>query len=220
MIHLRRKMKRKLMLSLFALMAFGFMATPLHADFVQCLAGIFCQAPDNSDIINGTLANDIIRGGAGDDIIFGNAGGDQLSGDADNDLVFGDAGTDLVFGNEGNDILLPGPDGPIGNQTAAGNQGNDTTNVLVGDVGNCLLIIDAGGTDVANLIGIGPYSAQKPFGQPGFGMGFVHVIDPIAGGDILIQIRENDDTGIETIHGLPSPNVTILAATPAECGTF
>jgi hypothetical protein len=199
-------------------MALALMASPIQADFVQCDGGGACNGTDNSDIINGNSdANDINANG-GSDVAFGNDGEDTLQGDDGNDISFGGAGDDDILGNDGNDIMLPGPDlASDSQQLTSGADGNDTTHVFVGEILGCLSIFDLGGADVANLIGFGPYSAQVPFGQPGFGAGVLVVMDPITNGIIAIAVSENDDTGVETINGLMTPNVTIVNAFPPGC---
>jgi Ca2+-binding RTX toxin-like protein len=240
LIHLKgeNKVKRHmLMLGVLTFTVAGLMVAPIQANFVLCpAAGGSCNADDgttdNADVIMGSPNNDDIEGQGGNDVIFAGPGNDGVDGDnggavPGNDLVFGGPGSDDLNGLEGNDTLFPGPDGGPNSlvQYINGNEGNDTTNVLVSDISSCLVILDTpefGGTsglDVVNLIGFGPYSVKKPFGQPDFAGTWVHLTDPIAGGDIFIQVSLDDDVGIETINGLLSPNVTILPndALPLDC---
>jgi hypothetical protein len=196
------------------IVALGFMlviltTSAIQADFIQCPGGN-CNGTDLSDVINGASVTNIIRGMDGNDVIFGGDANDDIRSNGGNNIIFGGLGTDLIITQEGNDILMIGPDAPNGTQEIQGHAGNDTMNVLVGDVSECLIFRGGLGNDTANLIGFGPYSAQHPFGQSGFDMTWVHVVDPVAGGDIYIRIVENTNFGTETINGLSSPNVTIV----------
>jgi hypothetical protein len=210
--------KRKL--SMIALMAFavlGLTAAFMQADFIQCITLVNCGYSDNPDIINGSLGDDTIGGFGGADVIFGNDGNDSVVGEDGNDIIFGGKGADTVWGFAGDDILLAGPDLPGLGQILGDVEGNDTFNVFAGEVSACLIIYDDGDSgDVANLIGFGPYTAVAPFGMTGFDVGWVHVVDPLAGGDIYISVSELDNMGVETINGLPTPMVTILPDNPTD----
>jgi hypothetical protein len=201
-------------------------AAPTQADFVQCTGGP-CVADgqtDNADIINGTPDSDFIIGLGGNDVILGGAGNDFIGGEdagvvdlnQGNDVIFGGTGSDVLEGHEGNDIIFPGPDDGEFSQDVRGDDGdsvdgNDITNVFAGDITTCLFIDSDGGSgDIVNLIGFGPYSLQRPFGQPGFAEGVIYLIDPIGGGEIFIEVTPDDDGDTEIINGLPTPNVTIL----------
>jgi hypothetical protein len=211
-------MKKLITLRVLSVLALGLMASPIQADFIQCGGGGPCNGTDNSDVINGNSEANDINAGPGDDIAFGNEGEDSLQGDGGNDILFGGPGDDDFFGNDGNDIILAGPDDDLDSgQFINGDGGNDITHVLVGEILGCLSVFDNGGADVVNLIGFGPYSAQAPFGQPGFGNGVVVVMDPITNGVIAIEVSENDDSGVETINGLLTPNVTIENDFPDGC---
>jgi Ca2+-binding RTX toxin-like protein len=206
--------KRYLLFGLLSLTSLCLFGIQSQADFVLC-TGAACTGTPNADIIYGSATLDTINGLAGNDVIFGAAEDDVLLGGNDNDVLFGGLGNDQFNGQMGDDVIIVGPDtGPFEAQIAQGETGNDTTNVFVGEISGCLSIEDFFGTDVTNLIGFGPYSATKPFGQPGFVSGFVTFLDPIAGGVISIEVDEATDEGIETINGLPSPNVTIV---PNSC---
>lgn len=205
--------KKILTLGLLIFAVLGLLASTMDADFIQCPGGGGCDGSDNSDVITGTVGFDGIFGSQGNDIIFGDAGDDSLDGEAGNDVVFGGLDSDVVLGKEGNDVLMAGPDRLNTGQAADGDEGNDTFNVLVSDVSACLLIFAGPGNDEVNLLGFGPYTAQAPFGPDGFTEGWIHVIDPITGGDIFIAVTEDGDTGAETINGLLSPNPTLLIGT-------
>jgi hypothetical protein len=175
----------------------------------------------NDDVIMGTPSGDNIGGDDGNDVVFGGDGQELISGGLGNDSMFGGLASDELFGNAGNDFLLPGPDDMVLTQIVNGNADNDKIITFVGETTYCLLILDSGGQDSVQMLGFGPYVAEKPFGQSGFGDGFIIVPDPIAGGVISIAVHENDDGGIETIYGLPTPNPAIVTAgnQPPECST-
>lgn len=207
-----------MLLTVLSLMLFGVALNPIQADFVQCPSGGgSCNGTDNDDIINGTPSYDGITAMDGDDLIFGGDRGDSIDGNAGNDIILGGQGSEEIQGGDGNDNILPGPDALNLVQTVEGNEDNDTFYVLVAETVNCLVIYGGNGLDVANLIGFGPFSAQVPFGQAGFAAGFVHVIDPIAGGDVFIAVVETGNGDVEIIHGLLSPNPTIVEVLPAHC---
>ena len=105
----------------------------------------------------------------------------------------------------------------LGDNLLQVDEGNDTFNVFAGEILGCLSIESGEGLDVLNLIGFGPYSATAPFGQTGFGAAFVQIFDPITGGQIVVEVSENDDTGAEIINGLLSPNPTIVDTLPEGC---
>jgi Ca2+-binding RTX toxin-like protein len=201
------KLKLTVLLGVMALIAFS---TLLPADFVQCPGESQCDGTANSDIINGSPLFDVIVGELGDDIVFGNDGPDSIYSQDDNDIAFGGNGSDWLDTGEGDDKLLPGPDDGIFHQTAVGGPDNDSFYTFASETSTCLYLAGDDGQDVAHLIGLGPYTAQQPFGQTGWVDGWVLAVDPISGGNILIWVTEDDDSGVETIHGLPSPNVTII----------
>jgi hypothetical protein len=209
-------LRKLLLISLLGVLALGVLVAPIQADFIQCVVNP-CNGTVINDIVNGTPNDDTINAGLGNDLVFGGEGNDNIDGDDGqggddgDDFLFGGPGDDLLGGWAGNDILLAGPDGPPNfQQVVGGGLGNDIANVLLGETIGCLVIQLNPGADIVNLIGFGPFSAQEPFGQPGFNDGYVHVIDPIGGGDIFIDVSENSDAGTETINGLLSPNVTIV----------
>ena len=213
--------KHLLKLTALALITIGLFAAPSQADFVMCITGVNCNGTVNNDIIMGTATGGGISASDGDDVIFGGDGPELMNGGTGNDFMSGGLASDELFGNAGNDILLPGPDDLILTQIASGNADNDKIITFVGETAYCLLILDAGGQDSVQLLGFGPYVAEKPFGQPGFGDGFIIVPDSIAGGVISIAVHEDDDVGIETVYGLPAPNAVIVDAgnQPPECTT-
>jgi Ca2+-binding RTX toxin-like protein len=191
------------------ILSMSLLAPPIQADFVQCAGNVQCDGTANSDIINGTDLFDDIFGLNGDDVIFANGGNDTVEDEDGNSVIFGGTGSDKLEGSIGNDVLFPGPDVPEFGQGASGSQGNDTINVLVSDTGNCLIIYASNGNDVVNLLGFGPYIATAPWGLA-TPEGWVHVVDPIAGGDIYIRVHENDAGGVEQINGLLSANLTLI----------
>jgi hypothetical protein len=229
-------MRLTLKVGLLGLLVFGLTSTGLQANFVLCpAAGGTCGpaegTTDDADVIMGSSNDDDLLGFGGNDVIFAGPGDDSADGDEGgavpgNDIIIGGPGSDDLNGLEGNDILMPGPDnGPnLLGQFVNGNAGNDTTNVFVSEISSCLHIQDfpefggTSGLDVVNLVGFGPYTAQKPFGQTGFGTTIIHVVDPITGGDIFIDVDEDSDEGIEVINGLLSPDVTFFNdELPDEC---
>lgn len=208
--------KRLSMAALLMFALLGLTSALSQADFIQCVALANCGYSDNPDVINGSNGDDSIRGFDGDDIILGGDGNDSIGGDDGNDVIIGGLGAETIEGRAGNDILLAGPDLPDAGQVVKGNDDNDTVNVFASDVSYCLYISNGAGTDVVNLVGFGPYTAFKPFGLTGFDFGWIHLVDPIAGGDIYIRVEENTDDGTETINGLLSPDVTFLPGNPQE----
>jgi hypothetical protein len=210
-------MRQKLsMVALIAIAVLGLSVALIQADFLQCVALANCPGSDNPDLINGSQGDDIIRGFDGGDTILGNAGDDNIGGDDGNDVIFGGLGADSLHGRDGNDILLAGPDLPDAGQLVFGSDDNDTANVFVTDVTYCLIVDLGDDTDLVNLIGFGPYTAVVPFGQAGFVEGWAYLQDPITGGDIYIFVEEATSDGAETINGLLSPNVVILAEDAQE----
>jgi Ca2+-binding RTX toxin-like protein len=232
--------KKLLLIGILSLIGLGLIVAPIQADFIQCDGVNECVGTEFADVINGTPVLDEIGGLDGNDTIFAGdnpiannasvmdkeaVGGlmfgvsrnflvfiaEPISGGPGNDFISGGPGSDSIYGEAGNDIILAGTDNPTYGQIVEGNDGNDTVHVLVGDVGACLLIYGGSGSDSVNLFGFGPYSAQPPFGlAPGWTEGWIHEIDPIAGGDIFIYVVENGDAGTEFINGLLSPNVTFF----------
>jgi hypothetical protein len=213
--------KKLLLLGVMTFGVAGLMMGPGQAAFVQCPGGAGpitltdCNAlngtTDNADIINGSRDADRIVSLEGNDLNFGGEGNDRISTGDGNDVLFGGPGSDFLIGAGNDDLLLAGPDDFSANQETNGGEGTDATMVLAGDTVNCLLVQDSGGFDVANLVGFGPYVVEKPFGlQPGYGNGWIGLIDPIGGGNIYIRVKEDDDQGIERINGLANPNVTVL----------
>lgn len=201
---------------LIGLLTLAASAVSIQADFIQCPGGIgFCDidtgVTDNADLINGTSGTDLVEALGGNDLVFGQGEVDRIDGDSGDDVIFGGPGSDTILGDTGNDILLPGPDSSDVFQLAFGDEGNDTLNVLASETQNCLLIEGGAGFDEVNLIGFGPYSADSPYGQPGFGTGYIRIVDPIAGGRIFILVEENGANHVERVNGLLSPNVTIIS---------
>jgi hypothetical protein len=192
--------------------------TPSQADNILC-PGVACVGSDNADIIVGTPVGDEIDGLMGNDVIFGLGDFDLIGGNEGNDLIFGGQGDDVQGGDDGNDVLFPGPDTDINSfQNANGDDGNDTINVLVGEITGCLVIEDDGGLDTVNLIGFGAYSLTAPFGLPeDLGPGFIAEIDPVSGGFIVIEIDTNSDDGIETVNGFVSPAIIQGGEVPDSC---
>jgi Ca2+-binding RTX toxin-like protein len=201
---------RKLMLIVIVFAAV--IAAPIQADFIQCVALVFCQGSPNSDVINGTPSNDDIEASDGDDILFGGDGPDAaLSGQQGNDLIFGGNHSDYIIGDAGNDIILAGPDDNVDDQNSLGGFGNDTIHILVGETTNCYFIDTGGDFDVVNLIGFGPHSATLPFGQEGIpALSQIIIEDPVAGGLIFIRVETGGTNSVEQINGLMNPTVTIV----------
>jgi hypothetical protein len=209
-------MKKFLVVGFLVILGLAVSNQPSQADFFLCPNA--CTGSENADIIIGSAASNTLDGAEGADVIFGQGESDLLVGRNDNDILFGGPGDDTVQGDGGDDILLAGPDDDATSfQTATGLLGNDQFHVFVGEILGCLGVFGDVGFDVLNLIGFGPYSATVPFGQPGFGTGFLITTDPITGGTISVRVSENDDSGVDTINGLMSPNVTIVGTQPLEC---
>jgi Ca2+-binding RTX toxin-like protein len=210
-------MKRLILISIFGLMLMALGQTDLQGDFIQC-PGDVCGGTIGDDLINGTLEEDTIGADDGNDIVFGNGDDDSLNGRNGNDLLFGGPGNDELDGGSGDDIMLAGLDRGMGFQNVQGSDGNDTTFVFVGETSGCLKIEESFGfNDVVHLVGFGPYSASSPFNQPGFVEAWLHIVDPITGGDIIMEILEANNGGIDTVNGLLTPNVTIIFDLPESC---
>jgi hypothetical protein len=214
-------MKQIILMGLLGLIMLGLTSTPLQADFVQCPGGGACGGAegttDNADLINGTDGIDGIDAQGGNDLALGGSEADNIIGGDGNDTLFGGPGLDFLFGDAGNDVLLAGPDngGFLDNiQNVFGGTGNDSTHVLVSEISGCLVIEDDGGADTVNLVGFGPYSATTPFGDQALGDVYAFVVDPITSGVIVIDVNGNDDTGVETINGLLSPDIVFVPALP------
>jgi hypothetical protein len=204
-------------MGLVGIMMLALVATPLQADLIQC-QGDGCEGSETADVINGTPGYDDIEGNGGNDVIFGQGGDDDIDADEGNNVIFGGLGSDFMESYEGNDLIFPGPDGPPSffQETQSG-MGNDTTTVFVSEISGCLVVSGDTGLDAVNLVGFGPFVATLPFGQPGFVTGWIQVVDPVALGDIFIEVIEGGDAGNETVNGLLSPNVTIVDVLPDNC---
>jgi Ca2+-binding RTX toxin-like protein len=217
-------MKKKLwQFGLCGLFVFCLITSPSQASFVQCPGGTCVDdgQTDNADMINGTPDSDFIIGLGGNDIIFGGPGNDFSGGEdagvvdlnQGSDIIFGGPGSDVLDGDEGDDILLAGPDdGDLSQEVEGGNE-NDVVHVFAGDVTTCLFIDGSSGFDTVNLIGFGPFIIAQPFSNQFTGERVVHVVDPIGGGDIFIEVQINGDGDTELINGLPTPNATFLPDT-------
>jgi Ca2+-binding RTX toxin-like protein len=201
------KLKLLIVIGLMALIA---SSVSLEADFIQCVGAGGCDGSNFADIINGSILFDVIEGFDGNDLIFGNDGPDTILGFEGLDILFGGNGSDEMGGLDGNDHLLPGPDDGIYSQGARGDEGNDVLYTFASETSTCLFLFGWIGQDTVNLIGYGPYSALHPFGQTGWDTGWVVVTDPILGGNVLIRVEEDNDDGVDVIHGLTTPNVTIM----------
>jgi hypothetical protein len=204
-------MKIKLMV-VFGLLTLIVSGASLQADWVQCLGGV-CPGTNSGDLINGSNEHDHIPAAQGDDVIFGNDGPDRFISSGGNDLLFGGNGSDNLVAEGDNDIVLPGPDDGAFRQFVSGGFGNDSMVTFASETMTCLFYNAGGGVDTATLVGFGPYSAQHPFGQAGFGDAYILEVDPIAGGNVLIYVSELTEFGAETIFGLTSPTPTIIPDT-------
>jgi hypothetical protein len=204
--------KKIFLIGIIAFAALG-LSVYLQADFVQCPGGV-CDGGNGitgeADLINGTDGVDDIDGLGGMDVVFAGRGMDFVMGGPGNDLLFGGPDSDSITGAPGNDVIFNGSDEALFNQFAFGGDDNDQFNTFASETTECLWIDGEAGNDVANLIGYGPFTAVQPFGQPGFGTGYIWTIDPIGGGDVLIYVEETGNLGTEVVNGLTSPNVTIL----------
>lgn len=199
-------MKRIILLGILGLAVLGMSVSPIQADFIQCVA-LICNGTDFDNIINGTANSEVVNARAGNDVVFLGPEDDEGRGNDGNNLIFGGEGSDRLSGGDHEDVLLPGPDRPGAGQYVAGNPGQDMVNVFAGEISECLVIFPGSDIDTINLIGFGPYSGQSPFDQVLDGVEWLHVIDPIAGGDIFVELFE---TEFDVVNGLPSPNVTII----------
>jgi Ca2+-binding RTX toxin-like protein len=141
---------------------------------------------------------------------------DIISGGPGNDFISGGPGHDYIYGDAGNDLLLPNTDTLHYGQIVYGGPGNDTIIVSAGDVTSCLIIFGGPGSDSVNFLGYGPFSVSQAFGivPVGWTPGFIHLQDPIGGGDVFIEVFENGGEGVETINGLFSPDVTFFPGLP------
>jgi hypothetical protein len=202
-------MKKKVVLvSALALAVLG-LGVYLQADFIQCTGGV-CPGTPNSDVINGSNFPDTIDASGGADTAFGHDGMDTINGDMGNDNLFGGLQSDDIDGGSENDIIHPGPDDLLFPQYANGGDGNDFVNTFAGETSNCLFIDGESGNDAANLLGFGPITLTQPFGQPGFGTGYLMEEDPIAGGYVLIYVEESGNAGTEVVNGLTTGSPAIL----------
>jgi hypothetical protein len=209
-----------LLLAVLAFAVVGLMNSPSQAVFIQCpLGGGIggeCDedegVTDGPDIIMGTPGQDDVDGLEGGDVIFGGAEADRLEGDEGNDVIFGGPGSDVIRGDDDHDVIVVGPDDEYFSQKIRGRSGNDSIHVFAGDVTTCLFIDPGEGIDTVNLIGFGPFRIDDTGGTLGFAAdSVIHLIDPIGGGDIFIEVDSidiNDDT--EIINGLPTPNPSII----------
>jgi hypothetical protein len=180
-----------------------------QADFFLCILN--CFGSEKDDFMQGSNDDDEIIGGFGSDLIFGADGRDLVAGQQDDDILFGGMGSDMVLGEQGNDTIFPGPDDMYELQIAGGGIGNDTFYVFAGETVNCQFIVGDIDFDELFLIGFGPYSAEFPYGATGpieTGSNII-IQDPIAGGFLFVSISDND-SNMERIYGLTSPNVSIL----------
>jgi Ca2+-binding RTX toxin-like protein len=113
--------------------------------------GVYANAGNGNDTLNGGEGNDTLSGGAGKNVINGNDGDDRLNGSnsldtlnggAGNDRLYGNGnsdhleggdGIDRLFGGDGNDLLIGGSSndklyGEAGNDTLNGGKGSDILN--------------------------------------------------------------------------------------------
>jgi Ca2+-binding RTX toxin-like protein len=200
-------MMKRLLLA--AILFAAVMTLPTQADFIQCLGG-GCVGTFNSDLMNGSELPDGIGGYDGDDIIFAGPGSDALVGGQDRDTLFGGTGSDSLIGGDEDDILFPGPDEFGRPQYASGGNGNDLLTTFASETSHCLFLRGGDGSDKANLVGFGPYTATQPFGQVGYTEGWLYQQDPIAGGNVFVWVAESGNGGTEIINGLVAPSAAIL----------
>lgn len=107
--------------------------------------------------INDPLSLDSLDGGAGDDTMHGVGNGSLTGDDGDDTLIAGSTASGLgdnLVGGTGNDILVSGQ----GNDTMSGGDGADTFVFNAADGGNSHdAVLDfVSGTDVVDLVGVGP----------------------------------------------------------------
>jgi len=110
----------------------------------------FNNGTDESEVINGSLADDQIYGNGGDDQIDGRAGMDFIYGGTGNDVIDGGAGSDIISGEDGDDVIAAGRDGG----SVGGGAGNDVYLFNLGD--GALFVdntpgIDGGETDTLSF---------------------------------------------------------------------
>lgn len=118
---------------------------------------------DGSDVVFGGAGADTIFGGVGDDVLWGEddvgsaPGNDGIDGGAGNDTILGQGGVDTLFGGAGNDAISGGDDqdyllGGSGADILAGGNGADTFAFGLGDGGDIVIDLNAGGVrDVFDL---------------------------------------------------------------------
>lgn len=112
----------------------------------EIIGSAFSDALTGDDTANklfGQDGNDSITGGAGNDVLSGDEGNDQLSGGDGNDYLTAGAGADQLLGGSGDDIL----DARTGNGDAT--LAND---VLRGEGGNDVFMVDYGKLDASTQI--------------------------------------------------------------------
>ena len=148
-----------------------------------------------SSITSGTELADSLSLGSGSDFTFAGAGNDVLHGNQGNDYLDGGTGNDRLYGGNGADILLGGE----GADSLYGGAGND---VLAGGAGNDHL--DGGEGSDTYLFGIGAghdtiSNYDRSAGRfdvvlLGEGLTKEDVQLSRAGNDLLIKLKEHDDT--------------------------
>jgi Ca2+-binding RTX toxin-like protein len=113
--------------------------------------GVYANAGNGNDTLNGGEGNDTLSGGAGKNVINGNDGDDRLNGSGSLDTINGGKGNDRLYGN-GNSDHLDGGDGidrlfgGDGNDVLTGGSSNDK---LYGEAGNDTLT-GGKGSDILN----------------------------------------------------------------------
>lgn len=100
---------------------------------------------NESQTLNGTLANEVILGLDGDDIINTNGGNDEVLGGAGDDTITGANNEETFYGGDGNDTLrgLGSNDRLFGGEGSDKLYGGDGQDILRGDNGNDDLFGDA-----------------------------------------------------------------------------
>ncbi len=115
--------------------------------------------------LNGSDENDFLSGGSGNDTLNGGTGSDFLSGGSGNDTLNGGTGSDEIVGGEGDD-------------TIDGGAGNDYYTYYRGD-GQDTILDQAGEFDSLRF---------------GAGIELVDIVLSRSGNDMVIALRDEDDT--------------------------
>lgn len=141
---------------------------------------------ESADIYVATSEGDLVAGLAGNDTLIGNTGRDTLNGGADNDLLLAD---NSVSTSGGNDTLYGGQ----GNDTLVGAQFGFSSDLLIGNANNDLLIAaNNGGNTLIGGQGDDTIYGSLQNGNIMNGSSGNDLLLAGLGNDILLGDRDND----------------------------